>query len=405
MNTLDYKTETRLQVSINLPISKSVLNRELILAASSGTLLLSIATDGLADDSLMLLNALKSQEKTINIGHAGTAMRFLTAHFASVEGEHLLQGSSRMHERPIKILVDALRELGADIRYAGKEGFPPLEIRGKKLKGGKVSISGAVSSQYISALLLCGSSFKNGLDLELLPPVTSRPYIGLTLAAMKRAGIIYSLEGNRIRVEPSEIICTAMSMERDWSAAAFAYGLVSQGCCDELILPGLDVKTWQGDSIIGQLFVMLGVETGQSEIGVHLSKKTKAPSSFSRDMRDCPDLAQAIVFTCAALGISCNLWGLQTLPLKETDRIRAMVDCLKIVGIHAEYGKDFIRFQGHMNLEKNLHFKTYGDHRMAMSLALWAPVLHQMQLDDPDVVSKSFPSFWEEVKKLGLSIH
>ena len=166
MNTLDYKTETRLQVSINLPISKSVLNRELILAASSGTLLLSIATDGLADDSLMLLNALKSQEKTINIGHAGTAMRFLTAHFASVEGEHLLQGSSRMHERPIKILVDALRELGADIRYAGKEGFPPLEIRGKKLKGGKVSISGAVSSQYISALLLCGSSFKNGLDLE-----------------------------------------------------------------------------------------------------------------------------------------------------------------------------------------------------------------------------------------------
>jgi 3-phosphoshikimate 1-carboxyvinyltransferase len=307
-----------------------------------------------------------------------------------------------MHQRPIKILVDALRELGADISYLEAEGCPPLEIKGKILKGGKVSVSGEVSSQFISALLLCGSRFQEGLELELIPPITSRPYIGLTMAAMTRAGIRHQMEGNTITVPAQKGAGFELSMERDWSAAAFGYGLMALGCCEELLMPGLTVKTWQGDSILGQLYAMLGVQTGESELGIHLIKKTGPPPSFAMDMSDCPDLAQPVVFTCAALGVECDLWGLHTLPMKETDRIKAMAECLAQVGIKTEHGPDFIRFKGKISASTPPHFKTYKDHRMAMSLALWAPVLGELSLEDASVVSKSFPNFWVEVEKMGV---
>ena len=404
MSTLHFKHIKSGQIFLELPLSKSVLNRELILAAFSDSLPALQSAAELAEDSHLLYRALTSKDEVKDIGHAGTAMRFLTAYFACTDGEHVLAGSSRMHERPIGILVEALRTLGADIVYLEKDGFPPLKISGKKLQGGQVKISGAVSSQFISALLLCAPTFEHGLQLELIPPVTSRPYIGLTLAALKRSGVACSLEGNSIHIAAQKVNCTGLSLERDWSAAAFGYGLVAMGCCEELILPGLDVKTWQGDSILGQLFAQLGIETGQSSTGVHLTRKTGPPSHFSQDMGDCPDLAQALVFTCAALGVSCDLWGLQTLPLKETNRILAMVECLKTVGIHAEHGTDFIRFHGKMKTEGAFNFKTYKDHRMAMSLALWVPALGRLSLDDPSAVRKSFPGFWEELKKLGIHL-
>ncbi len=389
---------------MELPVSKSILNRELILSGIQRQIVDLGEMSAFPDDCQLMVHALSGKAMQVDVGHAGTAMRFLTAFFASQPGRRILIGSERMHQRPIHILVDALREVGADITYLGKEGCPPLEINGTGLNGGKVSVSGEVSSQFISALLLCAPRFEEGLELELVPPITSRPYIGLTLAALTRAGIRHQMEGNTITIPPQKAKDFKLSMERDWSAAAYGYGLVALGCCEELLFPGLTVKTWQGDSILGQLFAMLGVQTGESELGVHLIRKSGPPSSFSRDMSECPDLAQPLAFTCAALGVECDLWGLHTLPMKETDRIKAMVECLSQVGIQAEHGTDFIRFRGKISASSPPHFKTYKDHRMAMSLALWTPVLGQISLEDASVVSKSYPQFWIEMEKLGVNL-
>jgi len=404
MRSLVYRPTKEKQVRFQVPLSKSVLNRELILQAHAQALPALEQSTEWPDDSQLLLRALNTRDNIIDVGHAGTAMRFLCAYFSSRPGEVILTGSERMHQRPIKILVDALKELGAKIDYLEKEGFPPLRIEGKELKGGSIQISGEISSQYISALLLSACKFSEGISLELTGQVTSRPYIGLTLAALKGAGIPFSLDGNTIRVESCKVPSFNLSEEKDWSAAAYGYGMVALGLCEELIVPGLDVKTWQGDSILGAIFAELGIQTGQSEEGVHLIKKKDAPATFSRDMSDCPDLAQPIAFTCAALGISCELYGLHTLKLKETDRIVAMSECLSIAGIKAEHGLDFISFQGKIKANEPLHFRTYEDHRMAMGLSLWAAVIGPMHLEDPHVVSKSFPGYWNEAAKLGLEL-
>lgn len=404
---------------IVLPASKSISNRALVINALSGN---TIQPDNLSDsdDTCVMLRALQEMPETIDIGAAGTAMRFMTAYLSVTSGEHVITGTERMRHRPISILVDALRQLGATITYEGEEGFPPLRIVGcNNLEGGKLTVPGDVSSQYISALLMIAPTLRKGLSLMLTGQIASRPYLDMTITMMRDFGAkVEWHDGNVIDVQSEPYQSRVYTIENDWSAASYWYEMValSRDANAEVELVGLHRDSIQGDSKVWRLFSELGVETQYyvepdgTEI-TKLRKRGDITSYFSYDFTHQPDLAQTFAVTCSMLGVPFRLYGLQSLRIKETDRIAALMKELgKMVQLE-ERDNELRTPGGEIKSEKliigndSLVFDTYEDHRMAMALA---PVCLRtggpIQINNPQVVSKSYPAFWEDLEKVGFKI-
>ena len=396
------KAPTELAGEISVTGSKSESNRLLILQALFPQIEIKNLSE--SDDTVALEKALAINEGTVDIHHAGTAMRFLTAYFASQEGnEILLTGSERMQQRPVKLLVDALRSLGADIEYAAAEGFPPLRIRGRKLEQHKVVLKANVSSQYISALMLVAPSLQNGLDINLEGQITSAPYILMTLALLKKAGIEGKFENQRILIPPKEELKPVVfTVESDWSSASYFYSLAALSTSADIQLSSYRSQSNQGDAIVARIYEQLGVHTEYSEDRIHLKKvSVKKPKSLNLNLADSPDIAQTIVVTCFGLGIACELKGLHTLKIKETDRLEALKAELEKLGAKVEITSDSLRLKAGGDIREDVCIATYNDHRMAMAfapLALRVP----LKFEDAGVVSKSYPKFWEDLEHLGI---
>lgn len=390
-----------------LPTSKSISARALIIRAlADAPCTLSRLSD--CDDTQAVIRALGSTDETVDVGAAGTAMRFLTAFYATREGEtHLLTGTARMKQRPIGILVDALRQLGADIEYAEAEGFPPLVIRGRRLKGGVVRIAASISSQYISALLMLGPTLADGLVLHLEGEVASRPYILMTLRLMEQFGASTAFDGQTITVRPGGYRRTApFAVEPDWSAASYWFELValSPDPAARVVLPGLTAQSLQGDSVCAQHFARLGVATAFTPEGAVLTKSPTPSDGVLRiDFVDCPDLAQTFVVTAALQRRPFCFDGLKSLRIKETDRIAALIAELAKLGITiAETAPGQLSFSGSAGAPPSAapSIATYADHRMAMAFAPAAYAHPGLTIEHPEVVSKSYPSFWRDLPTL-----
>lgn len=384
--------------------SKSESNRLLILAAlSDGQLKIERLSD--SNDTELMLAALAQKEEVIDVGPAGTTSRFLTAYLANLPGtDHLLKGSARLHERPIGELVEALRKLGADISYEENEGFLPLRIKGKKLKGGATSIDAGTSSQFITALLLIGSQMERGLELELNGELVSVPYIKMTLALLERCGIGYSWNENIITIAPQKIAKSTVRVEADWSSASYYFALASLSEEAEIRLSSYLINSLQGDSKLVELYKQLGVRSRFEGDEIILSKNGEAlPKHLELDLEDTPDIAQTIAVTMAGHGLKGRLTGLKTLRIKETDRIAALCKELAKFGVETNSGPDFLEITGYGERQKNIEVHTYHDHRMAMAFAPMA-LFGKVGIEDPDVVIKSYPRFWEDLKKLGAQI-
>lgn len=397
---------------IVLPSSKSISNRALAISAMAGC-------DGMVenvsdcDDTRVMQAWLRERPDTIDIGAAGTAMRFSTALLAVSKGMHIITGSERMKNRPISVLVDALRQLGAQISYTEKEGFPPLCIVGQpQLGGGKVSLSGSVSSQYISALLMVGPMLKNGLILNLIDKIVSRPYIDMTLEVMRNYGAkVGWKDGHTIVVESSPYQMRSYLVESDWSAASYWYEMValSTDAEAEILLPGLFAESLQGDSRGAEVFERLGVSTEHRGDEVVLRKNGKMVKRLDVDFVEMPDLAQTFVVTCCLLGVPFHFTGLQSLKIKETDRIEALKQELAKLGFKIEDRNDSeLLWNGKRNDSpipiEAIGIDTYEDHRMAMAFAPVALKDGCITINNPQVVSKSYPRYWEDLKSVGFGI-
>ncbi|RZJ64831.1 MAG: 3-phosphoshikimate 1-carboxyvinyltransferase [Flavobacterium sp.] len=390
--------------------SKSETNRLLLLQALfSG---ISIENMSQSDDSDVMQRALSSGADVIDIHHAGTAMRFLTAYFAQLEGRKvLITGSLRMKERPIGILVAALRSLGAHIEYTEEEGYPPLKITGKKLKGTKVSIKADVSSQYITALQLIGTKLDNGLELTLEGKITSTPYIKMTLALLAQAGFATSFVENSITVHPSKnqkIEPRTFVVESDWSSASYFYSIVALSPVGtEVALSTYKQDSLQGDSALADIYVRMGVETIFEGDTIRLRRNGIVPKTISFKLDETPDIAQTIAVTCFGLGIGCTLTGLHTLKIKETDRLEALKTELEKLGAVVNVTADslFLTAREMTISIKNWEHPvdTYNDHRMAMAFAPLA-VIAPIKIRNSEVVSKSYPLFWKDLQSLGFSV-
>jgi 3-phosphoshikimate 1-carboxyvinyltransferase len=395
--------------TIRLNGSKSISNRVLVIDALCGH---GIQMENLsnADDTVTMHRLLNSKESVLDAGAGGTTYRFLTAYLATQEGrEVILTGSERMQQRPIKILVNALRSLGADIEYENNEHYPPLRIKGKKLKGGKISLPADTSSQYITALLLIAPLLKEGLELELTGTTVSLPYIKMTLRIMEYFGIGTEFLGNTITVKPGEYVPRPFFVEGDWSAASYFYAISILADSAEIELTGLTKQQIQGDSVIAEIASQFGIETTWNKNSI-LIKKTNQPriDNFHFDFLECPDLAQTVLALCAASGIELHCNGLQTLRIKETDRISAMdneLQKLNLATLKEESDNLWILKPVESKDEKKITpIDTYEDHRMAMSFAPLSLKINGLKIEDPQVVSKSYPMFWDDLERLGFEI-
>lgn len=394
------------KTKIQLPSSKSICNRALVIRAlSKGNNTIENLSD--CDDTSVMIKALNEMTPTINIMAAGTAMRFLTAYLSVTEGCHIITGTERMKQRPIKVLVDALRELGADIIYTENEGYPPLKITGKSLSASEISLPGNVSSQYISALLMIGPSLKNGLRLTLTGEIISRPYINLTLQIMKEFGARAEWTGdNVLTVYAQKYSPVDYYIESDWSAASYWYEIAALSDDAEIELPGLFKNSFQGDSKVAELFRLLGVETEYSSKCVTLRKKGKVVDVMEYDFINQPDLAQTFVVTCCMLNIPFRFSGLQSLKIKETDRISALIKELGKLGFVISQQNDSVLYWNgeRCTPEDNPSIDTYEDHRMAMAFAPVSLKMDNLKINNPHVVSKSYPHFWENLKSAGFTV-
>lgn len=385
--------------------SKSESNRCLLLKALFNDITIENLSN--SDDTELMKNALSSNHSLIDIHHAGTAMRFLTAFFATQNGRKIiLTGSSRMKERPIRILVDALRNLGAKIEYSENEGFPPLKIQGQELLKSEVFLKANVSSQYISALLLIAPSLKNGLNLYLDGKITSIPYIEMTLALLNEVGIKTSFESNKIKVFPYEgHNSKTLIVESDWSSASYFYSIVSLSSVGTKInISSYKENSLQGDAILSEIYNSLGVSSKFNNSVLTIEKVSDdLPKSLDLDLSNTPDIAQTIAVSCLGLQINCNLTGLHTLKIKETDRLLALKNEIKKLGTNIEISNNSLEINLPKPLLKNVEIKTYNDHRMAMS---FAPLMLRtdIYINDANVVSKSYPNFWNDLEKLGLNL-
>jgi len=394
------------RTAVRLPASKSISNRALILNALSER---PCAVDNLSacDDTDVMQRALQSGSPDIDVRAAGTAMRFLTACLSCGEGVHRLTGTDRMKQRPVKILVDALRSLGAQIEYLEKEGFPPLRIEGRTLKGGEISLDGSVSSQYISALLMVAPLMTDGLKLHLSGNVISRPYLNLTIRLMRQFGATVTEDGPTLAVPPQQYRPTPFTVEPDWSAASYWYEAVALSDDAETLLEGLSGDSLQGDSAIVPLFDRLGVETVFTPSGAMLRRRERtAERPFAVDFTDMPDMAQTFAVACTALGIPFAFSGLHSLRIKETDRLSALVNEFRKFGYPVRSGDGTLEWDGRQcRIQASPVVATYEDHRMAMAFAPWAlRIADGVRMADVGVVSKSYPRFWDDLRSAGFDI-
>jgi 3-phosphoshikimate 1-carboxyvinyltransferase len=397
------------QQAIDLPASKSLCNRALILKGlTEGAEELRHLSD--CDDTSVMLRAFAHPDAPlVDIGAAGTSMRFLTAYLATQPGRVVtLTGSERMRRRPIGVLVDALRQLGAHIEYAEQEGFPPLRIDGRRLAGGEIEIDGSISSQYISALLMIAPTLERGLTLHFTGAVTSAPYIRMTLGMMAERGVAAQWEGNTITVRPQRYAAHAYSVESDWSASSYWYEMVALSDLRQVHLAGLRAESLQGDARIAEYFEELGVESRFEGDGVTLRHTDTRPHSVHWDLSGQPDLAQTLIATCCGQGIAFDISGLHTLRIKETDRIAALQTELRRLGYALQVdGDERMTWSGQRcAADACPAIQTYEDHRMAMALAPLCAVLpgRTLEVENPGVVSKSYPAFWEHLSAAGFHI-
>lgn len=399
------KSKIAKQSSVQITGSKSESNRLLLLQALYPEFKLENVSN--SDDSNLMTNALSSQSEVIDIHHAGTAMRFLTAYFSIQEDrETILTGSKRMKERPIKILVEALQELGSEISYEENEGYPPIKIKGKKLNKSKVSLKANVSSQYISALLLIASKLENGLELTLEGEITSIPYIKMTLSLLDEIGIESSFEGNTITVKPKTQSSKpkTLTVESDWSSASYYFSIVAlSDVGTEITLSSYKENSLQGDSALVDIYKHFGVSTVFNENTLTLKKETSNLEPLTLDLKNAPDIAQTIAVTCFALGISCDLTGLHTLKIKETDRLVALKTEIEKLGGEVRVTDKSLHLSASTGIKPMVSIATYNDHRMAMAFAPLA-LKTSIIIEDAMVVSKSYPTFWEDLKSIGFKI-
>jgi 3-phosphoshikimate 1-carboxyvinyltransferase len=404
----------KLSGTIRLTASKSESNRALIIRALCAEKF-PLENVAAADDSARMQEILdtysgsRGQENTFDAGAAGTTMRFLTAYLATQPGTHILTGSGRMKKRPIGVLVNALKTLGADIEYLEEKGFPPLKIHGKTLKGGEVEMDGNVSSQFVSALLLIAPELQNGLVIKFKDEVTSRPYINMTLKMMEEFRVYglwqqdsISVSAQQYRRKSEEDYCYCV--EADWSSASYWYAMAALAEEAELEILGLKHPSLQGDAVIAELFTFFGIKTEYIEGGVRLTKNKIREEHFGFDFSDCPDIAQTLAVVASAMNISALFNGLQTLRIKETDRIEALKTELKQLGAEVEILSDSsIKITPSQELFHPASVSTYDDHRMALSFAALA-IKTPIVIEDPEVVKKSYPAFWNDMKAMGFSI-
>lgn len=395
-----------IDTTIQLPASKSISNRALIIHALSG------GQDPIhnlsdCDDTQVMIRALRSSATEVDIMAAGTAMRFLTAYYAATEGEHILTGTNRMRQRPIRLLVDALRSLGASIHYVNKEGYPPLRIKGERLTGGSVSLPGDVSSQYISALLMIGPILNEGLTLRLGGEVISKPYINLTLHLMRTFGArVEWINDGELQVFPTGYRSAPFTVESDWSAASYWYQIIAL-CKDReacVRLTGLYTDSAQGDSAVADIFRQLGVKTTFGKEEVVLQKEGSVVHRMEYDFIDQPDLAQTFAVTCCMLNVPFRFFGLQSLRIKETDRMRALItECAKLGYVLNETEGSILSWEGERIPPLcDPVIDTYEDHRMAMAFAPAALQIGNIRINEPGVVSKSYPNYWEDLARAGF---
>lgn len=407
MNYLIKAPETRLRGTVRLPASKSISNRALILNALSYS---PYEVENLSDcdDTQRMIDALTSNDRDFNVGAAGTTMRFLTAFLSKVVGEWTLTGTERMKNRPIKVLVDALNHIGARIEYMEKEGYPPLRIFGSALQGGEVTLAGNVSSQYISALLMIAPLTEKGLTLHLEGEVVSQPYIRLTLGLMEQFGVRAVWTGQTIRVAPQEYRPIRFTVESDWSAASYWYEILALAPQGEVELPELFKNSMQGDAAGANLFARLGVGTSFTSSGVVLKKKGGRCEKLVYNFVNEPDLAQTFVVTCVLLNIPFRFTGLQSLKIKETDRIEALkVELRKLGYVLTDTHNSILEWNGE-RCEPEAHpvIATYEDHRMALAFAPAALVRPEgIEIAFPEVVSKSYPRYWEDLRQMGFGVY
>jgi 3-phosphoshikimate 1-carboxyvinyltransferase len=421
-NILLTKNGRSVNGTVNLTGSKSECNRALIIEAlSEGKVTVQNVSD--AADTVTLAGILKSKFKNqnlkvlaggsdadnvaeVNIGPAGTAMRFLTAYFTLQDEEVILTGSQRMKQRPIGILVNALRQLGAVINYVENDGFPPIKIKGNLQQAtDQISIKGDISSQYITALLLIAARLPLGLQLNIEGELTSRPYVEMTLAMLEQAGIKHTWAGNTIRIAHQEFKETALPVEPDWSAASYWYAIAALADEAEIFLKGLTQYSLQGDSVITEIMANFGITSQFKDGGVYLKKESKPISRDLFDLKKCPDLAQTIIVVCAALGHEATFTGLETLKIKETDRVKALQNELAKMGV--KLIEDNLMYKldcSEKFIPQHLFVNTYEDHRMAMAFAPLALLVPEVELEEEKVVEKSYPAFWSDLEQLGFEV-
>ena len=400
---------THITGEVILPASKSISNRALAINMLAGNAKTPVNLSD-CDDTRVMLEWLNNRPSTVDIGAAGTAMRFSTALLAVTEGSHIITGSERMKKRPIGILVNALRQLGAQIEYVEDDGFPPLRIVGNNsLEGGIISLPGNVSSQYISAMLMIGPTLKKGLTLQLTGEIISRPYINMTIAIMHSFGAeVQLVTDNTIVVKPGKYNPNDYTVENDWSAASYWYEIIALANNTDatIYLPNLYKNSLQGDCRGAEVFRKLGVETQYTSNGVTLRKTPISIASLEYDFVEMPDLAQTFVVTCCMLGVHFHFTGLQSLKIKETDRINALKVEMKKLGYVIEDRNDSeLLWQGELcKAMDNCAIDTYEDHRMAMSFAPASMKIGRININDPHVVTKSYPHYWEDLKKVGFEL-
>jgi 3-phosphoshikimate 1-carboxyvinyltransferase len=403
--TLHKSKLTNRKSNITITGSKSESNRLLLLQALFPEIELKNISN--SDDSNLMINALASKEKLVDIHHAGTAMRFLTAYFAVQEGRAtVLTGSKRMKERPIKILVDALRALGADISYIENEGFPPIAIQGKKLTKNQVSLKANVSSQYISALLLIASKLKNGIVLTLEGDITSVPYINMTLRLLNEIGVETQFKDNVITVFPAteKRIDKTLTVESDWSSASYYFSIAALSeVGTQITLSSYKENSLQGDSCLVEIYKHFGVTSKFINNSITLTKAAVVLQPLELSLKNAPDIAQTIAVTCFALGISCHLTGLHTLKIKETDRLVALKTEIEKLGGSVEITNKSLHLEPSKAIKPLMAIATYNDHRMAMAFAPVA-LKQDVIVKDAAVVSKSYPTFWNDLKSIGFKI-
>ncbi len=393
--------------TIHIPSSKSISNRMLIIRslAASGATLHNLSD---SDDTKVLSKALDTESDLKDVGHAGTAMRFLTAYLSTQAGIHTLTGSQRMKQRPVGPLVDALKQVGARIEYLENEGCPPLKIQGGGLTGGIIAIEAGISSQFISALMMIAPMLEGGLNIQLQGRIVSASYIEMTLSLMNSCGAGARFDGRTISVPQHAYSVEDFRVESDWSGASYWYQVAALLPGSEITLPNLNQNSLQGDAALIQIFESLGVRTTFNEQGlILLSQKQDLPRQYTHDFTTCPDLVQTLAVSLCALGVPFRFTGTSTLRIKETDRISALQTELKRVGfvLNAEPGGAWLEWDGERcDPESDPVIRTYHDHRMAMAFAPFAISIGKISIEDPGVVSKSYPGYWKDLEKAGFGI-